>query len=115
MQDINGISELDEFIVDNIQQDNIVMLYFGAEWCGPCKQLKKKLADDESKQIMPRLVIAHMDVDEPDNESLVKRYKVQSLPTQILINVVNNKVVEVARIEGFDYIKLKMEYDKIVT
>jgi thioredoxin 1 len=113
MHNICGINELDDFIIDNIQQDKIVMLYFGAEWCGPCSQLKKKLADQESKKIMPRLVVAHMDIDEPDNDSLVKRYKIQSLPTQILINVVNNKVVEVARIEGFDFIKLTMEYEKI--
>lgn len=115
MLNINGINELDDFIIENIQQDKIVMLYFGAEWCGPCGQLKKKLSNNETKQNMPNLVVAHIDIDEPENDSLVKRYKINSLPTQIFITVQSNKVVELARIEGFDYIKLQMEYDKLVT
>lgn len=114
MIDIVGVNNLDEFIIEANEQNKIIMLYFGAEWCGPCKQLKKRLADKETQKIMPNLVVAHLDVDEELNAKLVKRYKIISLPTQILINLDDNKVVEVSRIEGYDFTKLTIEYDKII-
>jgi thiol-disulfide isomerase/thioredoxin len=112
MNEIYGINDLDDFILDSIESGYIPLLYFGAEWCGPCKLLKKKLMDEESTNLMPLLRIAHIDVDEHTNSKLVNMYNVESLPTQIFIRVENNKVIEVGRIEGYDYVKLKMEYDK---
>ena len=113
MIDIAGIDKLDEFIIQGTEEKKTIMLYFGAEWCGPCKQLKKRLADNESKSLMPKLVVGHLDVDEELNTKLVKRYKVSSLPTQILIKLDENKVVELARIEGYDFTKQKLEYEKV--
>lgn len=115
MIDIVGIETLDDFIIKETDKKNIIMLYFGATWCGPCKQLKKRLADKETIETMEKLVVAHLDVDEDANSKLVKRYKVTSLPTQVLINLVDNKIVEIARIEGYDFTKLQLEYDKIVS
>lgn len=113
MIDIVGVDNLDNFIIEANEQNKVIMIYFGAEWCGPCKQLKKRLADKETKQIMPNLVVAHLDVDEELNAKLVKRYKISSLPTQVLINLDDNKIVEISRIEGYDFTRLKLEYDKI--
>jgi len=113
MIDIIGVDSLDNFIIEENEKKNIIMLYFGAEWCGPCKQLKKRLADTETKEIMPNLVVGHLDVDEELNTKLVKRYKITSLPTQVLINLDDNKVIELARIEGYDFTRLKLEYDKV--
>jgi len=42
MIDIVGKEQLEEFIWENINANKVVVIYFGAEWCGPCKQLKKK-------------------------------------------------------------------------
>ena len=42
---------------------------------------------------------------------MMKRYKIQSLPTQIYIRLKDNKVEGVRRIEGYDFTKLKLEYD----
>jgi thiol-disulfide isomerase/thioredoxin len=111
MIDIYGVDDLDDFIIENTEKDNVIMLYFGATWCGPCKQLKKKLSEPETFKIMPKLAVAHLDVDDEVNEKLVKRYKVSSLPTQILIKLDDTSVVEVSRIVGYDFTKLKMEYD----
>ncbi len=113
MIDIVGVDNLDEFIIEQNEKKKVIMLYFGAEWCGPCKQLKKRLAEKESKTSMPDLVVGHLDVDEELNGKLVKRYKVNSLPTQILIKLDGSKVVEITRIEGYDFTKLQLEYDKI--
>ena len=114
MIDICGIDELDEFIIDNVEKGNTVLLYFGATWCGPCKQLKKRLDEPETSKIMPKLVVAYLDVDDDENTSLVKRYKIESLPTQIFIKLDKNKVIETTRIEGYDFTKLKMEYDNYI-
>lgn len=111
MQEIRGFNDLDKFIIENSNSKNVLMLYFGAAWCGPCKQLKARLADSDTYQIMPELVIAHIDVDEDENEKLIKRYEINSLPTQIFIKLENNNVVKVASILGYDFTKLKLEYD----
>jgi thioredoxin 1 len=114
MKKICGIKELDQFIVDSVTNNKIMLLYFGATWCGPCKQLKERLNNMETATIMPQLVVSCLDVDDADNEELCKRYKVNVLPTQIFVKLNNNMVKEVGRIEGYDFTKLKMEYDNYV-
>ena len=111
MKVISGVEELDSFILDNINNNMVTLLYFGATWCGPCKQLKQKINDMETMKMMPRLEVGYMDVDDSNNEELMKRYKVQSLPTQVFIQVYDNMVKGIRRIDGYDFTKLKMEYD----
>ena len=115
MKDICGIKELDEFIIDSISNSKMqncrILLYFGATWCGPCKQLKDRLKHPDTDKIMPNLVVGHLDIDHEDNEELCKRYKISSLPTQIYVKLNNNVVIEHKRIEGYDFTKLKLEYD----
>ena len=111
MKEISGVEQLDDFIIDNIEKGNVICLYFGATWCGPCKQLKTKLYDSETIKIMPKLVIGYLDVDNNSNNSLVNKYKVESLPTQIFVKIDKNKVIPISRIEGYDFTKLKLEYD----
>jgi thiol-disulfide isomerase/thioredoxin len=111
MKTISGIEELDEFIIDNYNNDLVVLLYFGAKWCGPCKQLKNRLDEQDTIKIMPKLVVGYLDVDDDENSSFVKKYKIDSLPTQIYIKLNENKVIEISRIEGYDFTKLKLNYD----
>ncbi len=115
MIDISGEENLDNFIIESTNNDKIIMLYFGAEWCGPCKQLKNKLCEEEIIKEIPNIAIAHLDVDDEENADFIKCYKVSSLPTQIFISLKNNKVQEKSRIIGYDYTKLKLEYDEIVS
>lgn len=111
MKEIFGVDELDEYIIDNVEKKKVVLLYFGATWCGPCKQLKKKLAEPETKKDMPKLAVCYIDVDDTSNSTLVNKYDIKSLPTQIFIKLDKNKVVQVSKIEGFDYMKLKTNYE----
>jgi thiol-disulfide isomerase/thioredoxin len=115
MKTICGVEELDEFILDNNSNNLVILLYFGAEWCGPCKQLKNRLTEPDTIKIMPKLVVGYLDVDTEENSSLVKRYKINSLPTQIYIKLNENKVIETHRIEGYDFMKLKLDYDSYLT
>lgn len=111
MKVISGVENLDTIILENASNNKITLLYFGAIWCGPCKQLKEKLVSSDTIKSMPQLSAIYLDVDDIMNETLMKRYKVESLPTQIFIRLDNNVVKEVKRIEGYDFIKLKLEYD----
>lgn len=111
MKEIFGVEELDEFILKNIEKGAVICLYFGATWCGPCKQLKKRLGESETTKIMPKLVVSYLDVDDESNSALVYRYKIESLPTLVFVKLNKNKVIPVSRIEGYDFTKLKLEYD----
>ena len=111
MIQINGVDELDEFILDNIDE-KVVVLYFGATWCQPCKMLKSRLEDSDTKQMMPRLAVCYLDVDDEANQKLCEQYKAESLPTQVFIKLEDDKVVEVGRVEGYNFNSLKSEYDK---
>lgn len=111
MKEIYGIEQLDELIFESIEQGKVICLYFGAKWCGPCKQLKTRLVNSETIKIMPKLVVGYLDVDEEINIDLVKRYNIESLPTQIFIKLDKNKVIPVSKIEGYDFNKLTLEYN----
>lgn len=115
MKEIVGLEELDNFIIENAGFNNVIVLYFGAVWCGPCKHLKQRLTDPETTNIMPKLAVGYLDVEEESNGPLVNKYKVKSLPTQVFIKLDKNKVVPVSRIEGYDFTKLRLEYDNYLT
>lgn len=56
------------------------LLQFKASWCGPCKQ-QTKLFEEKPLSIE----LQGIDIDE-DEDGLVEKYKVMSIPTMILIN-----------------------------
>lgn len=56
------------------------LLQFKASWCGPCKQ-QTKLFEESPLSIE----LQGIDIDE-DEDGLVEKYKVMSIPTMILIN-----------------------------
>ena len=103
---INSITELDEFILNN--QNKIIMLYFGALWCGPCKKLKEKLNNEIN---MPKLVYCYIDVDIETNLEISKIYNISVLPTTIFVKLDNLSVKIIDRIDGYDYTKLLFIYN----
>jgi thiol-disulfide isomerase/thioredoxin len=112
MLDINDIKELNEFIYSN--KNNIIMLYFGAIWCGPCKKLKDKLTDERELKELPDLAICYIDIDIEENKEIVDIYEVTNLPTIFFINLNENNEVEIIdNIIGYDWIGIKFAYDKI--
>jgi thiol-disulfide isomerase/thioredoxin len=106
MYEIESLEDLDNFIVKN---NKIILLYFGAVWCGPCKVLKQKLSENETLEQMPELTVCYIDTDK--NSEITEMYSIKSLPTQIFIKLVNDNVKELSRIVGYDYTKLLMEYN----
>jgi thiol-disulfide isomerase/thioredoxin len=113
MIEINGINELDNFILNN--NDKIICLYFGAPWCGPCKKLKLKIEDEGNLKEMPLLAICHIDVDNDLNKDIIDIYEVTNLPTQIFIIINKKNHIKIFdKIIGYDWIGFKMMYEKVL-
>lgn len=110
MIDVKGYDELNESILEN--KDKILLLYFGASWCGPCQMLKEKIKNNKDQ--IEDIFVLHIDCDLEENEDIVSDWKVESLPTQIFVHLEGDSVVKDDRIEGFDWIKLVMTYNNII-
>ena len=110
MIDINGYEELNSEIWEN--KDKIILLYFGASWCGPCQMLKNKISENEKE--IDKMHVIHIDCDMEENEDILQDWSVAALPTQIFVHLEGNNVVKDDKIEGFDWIKLLMTYQKII-
>lgn len=63
---------------------SLVLLIFGAEWCGPCQLLKSRTltSPDFLKQDRP-LHIAEVDIDA--NKQMAKDFNIEAVPTLILL------------------------------
>ncbi|XP_018336584.1 thioredoxin-2-like isoform X2 [Agrilus planipennis] len=80
--------------------DQLVVVDFFANWCGPCKVIAPKL-EDLAKEFANCLLILKVDVDEC--EDLATEYNVCAMPTFLFIK---NKHV-VAQFSGANYEKLR--------
>jgi thioredoxin 1 len=78
--------------------DIYTLLYFTATWCGPCKKVMPIIKDKFTK--INNMSIYQIDIDE--NDKLVKKYDIKSVPTFIMIK--NN--IETMEYNGSDSIKL---------
>ncbi len=56
------------------------LIKLGAEWCGPCKTMDKRL---EKFDACP---VEYIDVDDEANDELVDKYGVRNIPVLILID-----------------------------
>lgn len=59
-----------------LESHSKVVVYFGAEWCGPCKHLKPKVLN--LLKTHPDIYFVDADVDHCDE--LADEYRVQSVP-----------------------------------
>ena len=66
--------------------DNVKIIYFSAEWCGPCKQFKPLMESLEKKGYP----IYFQDVDQ--DPVLAESYQIRSVPSIKIVQ--DNKVME---------------------
>lgn len=87
----------------------IDILYFSAAWCGPCKMFKPTILNVAS-QFGDDVKLTPINID--DELELVKKYKIRSVPTVILLK--DDKVVDqfsgvVSKYQLSEVIKLAIE------
>ena len=89
-----------------IAQDPVAVVYFSAEWCQPCKQLKPQYArlamQDDSKTYYV------VDVDKIGNEYLDK-YSIKSIPQIFVLK----SGEEIQKLSGRNYEDLNAELSSI--
>jgi thioredoxin 1 len=90
------------------QNDGLVILKFGAEWCGPCKMIEKQVYEGY-KQMPPNVQPIIVDVDESfEVYAFLKSKKmVKSIPTLLCyekgnVSYVPNDVMVGADMNGID-------------
>lgn len=64
-----------------IQKNNLVLIDFSAEWCGPCQTLAPIL-NEVKQHFGEQLSIIKIDVDK--NQALARNFGIQGVPTLIL-------------------------------
>lgn len=83
---VKGTKE--NFKAEVLEAKGVVVVDFGANWCGPCKSLlpilDEVVNEDSSKKIVK------VDIDE--QEELAKEYKIMSVPTLLVFK--NGEVVD---------------------
>jgi thioredoxin 1 len=95
--------------------DGIVVLKFGAEWCGPCKLIEPYVNEIFTK--LPNSVTAGIiDVDENfELYAILKRKKiVQKIPTILRYDPENQDIIPDDSIVGVDEGQLKRFFDDIM-
>lgn len=60
------------------------LIYFGAEWCGPCQQIKPALQNSG-------LNIRYVDID--SSPDMTRYYNIKNVPTIILVDM-NSDVID---------------------
>lgn len=64
-----------------IDSDQLVLIDFSAEWCGPCKMLAPILKDVKH-ELGDSIKIVKIDVDK--NQPLANKFQVRGVPTMML-------------------------------
>ncbi|MCP4719777.1 MAG: thioredoxin [Desulfobacteraceae bacterium] len=64
-------------------KDKIVLVDFGATWCGPCKAMEPVIKDMKQKYAGKASII---EINIDDQRSLATDYMVQSIPTLIIFD-----------------------------
>ena len=69
------------FDADVLKSSTPVVVYFWAEWCGPCKQIAPAL-EEISNELGDKVIIAKLNIDE--NPTTPSTYGVRGIPTLMM-------------------------------
>ena len=71
------------------KEKKYLFIDFYADWCGPCKQMAKKVftLPEVGEYFNKNFVCCQLNAEAPENKTLVQKYKVNALPTLLFLNV----------------------------
>ena len=62
----------------------VELIDFWAVWCGPCKVMEPILEELET-EFKDKIKITKLNVDEEENQEMVQKYNVMSIPTYLFV------------------------------
>ena len=77
------------FANEVLEQKKLVLVDFGAEWCGPCTQIAPTL-EELAEKYSENLAVCKVDVDA--NRELALQYNVRSIPSLMIFK--NGEMVD---------------------
>ena len=108
MYTVTNNDDLNKLIFKN--KDKIILLYFGAEWCGPCKKLKENFKNDDLMNQYDKLCVIYLDVDLDTMNNMCEIYEVEALPTQWFLLFKDFSMERLHKIVGFNWEELNNTY-----
>jgi len=81
--DLNFASDTATAFATAKKEGKVVMVKYGAEWCGPCQQMKKEaFTDGKVAEALKGVVVVDIDVDSPGVDAdWLKDHNVGPIPT----------------------------------
>ena len=79
----------DANIEEVLKTDQLVIIDFWAEWCGPCKMVGP-IIEQISEEYKERVTVGKLDVD--NNDDTTSKYGIRNIPTILFIK--NGEVVD---------------------
>ncbi|WP_010233449.1 thioredoxin [Clostridium arbusti] len=99
-----------EFKDEVLNSNDVVLIDFFAEWCGPCKMLTP-IVEELSKEMAGKAKVFKVDVDKSGN--IAQKYGIMGVPTVIIFK--NGTAVD--KMVGFqpkEVLKSKLEQHSII-
>jgi len=82
---------LPELIADTYSKNKVPIIYFYADWCGPCHSFKKNLKHKLLIEALKNATLIKVNID-IDTQGLVSKYLIRAVPT--FVKVDENGVVK---------------------
>ena len=73
-------------VLDN---QNLILFYFTASWCGPCKQVSPVI-EELSEKLKEKVIFYKIQIDDESNEEICEKCQIKSVPTFILFKERNS-------------------------
>ena len=73
-------------VLDN---QNLILFYFTASWCGPCKQVSPVI-EELSEKLKEKVLFYKIQIDDDSNEEICEKCQIKSVPTFILFKQRNS-------------------------
>lgn len=95
----------DEELNESIKNGEKTLVWFSAEWCGPCKVIKPVLENLEEK-VSDMVKIVKADIS--NTEDNTKRFNIKNIPTCVLIDG-EKEIARFSGVKNEDQIKKFLE------